>query len=827
MSKISPMLWSLCLLLALLVSAPAATIYVAITGSDTAGDGTEGNPYRTIQKGIDAAAMSGDTVQVGAGTYREIIVWDSKSLTLQGAGAGSTIIDGDVDRDGQGDDTCLEMFNVPETACLTGFTIQHGRNAEDLGGGGMTLYDSHATLANNNFTNNDTPYDGGGGVRIDDSDATLINNTFTGNHASSGGAIYMEGSTATLIGNTFTNNSCKNYGGGIGIFGGCGGTTLTQNSITNNETNSSDKAGGVSIRSGNITVTNNTIAENDGTGLLIREKSVTVTNNTIANNQGDGLHVSGGYKALIANCILWGNGGNGDLVEATAIYSDIGVGGTGDNGNISEDPRFVGGSNYHLSIDSPCINTGTNAAQGLPDNDIDGEPRILYGVVDMGADEVSHLMDLQPDLWVQQGDTWLGDNIYNTHGANQTTTIELISGETALFPAKLVNDGTSPDSYVITGPGGDPHWNVEYYSGVSVDPGAEVTANVTGSGWVISNLAAGASVDFLIAVTPDVNTEGSNHTLVTATSNADATQLDAIKAITNATLPPNLQPDLWIQQEIWQGDNIYNGDGTDQTGACMVYLEETAVYQAQLENDGEETETYWIKGPPGAGNWNVDYYWGSSVREDRKVTQWVIRPQGWKLRNVPAGGVRQFLITVTPGAAATGDFSVQVFAESGQYSDQRDCILAVTSLHPTADLWIKRGPTFIGDDIYSDDGTDQYTRQRVTAGATAKFYGRLYNDGDEVGDFWLKHLSPLDPDYTVEYYWGAKLIENRKVTQWVMRPQGWRLFNVPPGGMRQFLITVTPNSRVASGDTCATTVRAEADGDPTNLDTIQGIVRVK
>jgi Right handed beta helix region/Protein of unknown function (DUF1565) len=46
----------------------AATIYVATTGNDTTGDGSLGNPYRTIQKAHDVA-NAGDTILVRGGTY--------------------------------------------------------------------------------------------------------------------------------------------------------------------------------------------------------------------------------------------------------------------------------------------------------------------------------------------------------------------------------------------------------------------------------------------------------------------------------------------------------------------------------------------------------------------------------------------------------------------------------------------------------------------------------------------------------------------------------------------------------------------------------------
>ncbi|MCK4681191.1 right-handed parallel beta-helix repeat-containing protein, partial [bacterium] len=49
--------------------------------------------HTTIQAAIDAAASSGDVIYVAAGTYREQLKIDGKSLDLVGAGIGSTIVE--------------------------------------------------------------------------------------------------------------------------------------------------------------------------------------------------------------------------------------------------------------------------------------------------------------------------------------------------------------------------------------------------------------------------------------------------------------------------------------------------------------------------------------------------------------------------------------------------------------------------------------------------------------------------------------------------------------------------------------------------------------
>ena len=68
------------------VSAWAADWYVATTGSDTNGDGSQGNPWQTIGHAVGQASAS-DTINVAAGTYAEQLTID-KPLTLSGPNAG-------------------------------------------------------------------------------------------------------------------------------------------------------------------------------------------------------------------------------------------------------------------------------------------------------------------------------------------------------------------------------------------------------------------------------------------------------------------------------------------------------------------------------------------------------------------------------------------------------------------------------------------------------------------------------------------------------------------------------------------------------------------
>ena len=72
---------------------------------------------------------------------------------------------------------------------------------------------------------------------------------------------------------------------------------------------------------------------------------------------------------------------------------------------IDTDPLYADNANkdFHLTWNSPCRNTGDNSAV-TECHDIERDPRIAFGTVDMGADEFyTHL------YWT--GDATAGGNI--------------------------------------------------------------------------------------------------------------------------------------------------------------------------------------------------------------------------------------------------------------------------------------------------------------------------------------------------------------------------------------------------------------------------------
>ena len=346
----------------------------------------------TIQAGLDSCADN-DIVLVGSGTYIENIIWPNTQgiHLISELGPEATIIDGDSNGSVVG-----ITIGVDSATLIRGFTIQNGHT--DQGGGIFCGGNSSPSLTNVTISGNTAGH--GGGIYCSNSSPRLENVTISGNtasglYASSGGGIYCENSSPSLTNVTISGNTTGSPGGsrGGGIF--CGGNSspsLTNVTISGNTSNmlgggifcgnsspslenvtiSGNTAGGgagIFCSNSSPSLTNVTISGNTaggGGGIYCSDNSspsltnVTISGNT-ATNAGGGIWCSNSSPSLV-NCILWNDTPPEIYIvsgSATATYSDI-QGGWPGTGNIDEDPVFVSGplSDYHLSLNSPCIDAG-------------------------------------------------------------------------------------------------------------------------------------------------------------------------------------------------------------------------------------------------------------------------------------------------------------------------------------------------------------------------------------------------------------------------------------------------------------------------------------
>jgi len=344
--------------------------------------------FKTIQEAMDAAS-GGDEIWVKKGTYNlssQINV--DKAVGIYGGFSG-----GETKRDERnpstnvtkidGKSSVYHCFYATSDATLDGLTITGGNS------------------------DGSWPDNSGGGIFIDKSSPVINNCIISENSAAFGGGIFNSNCTTTIISCTITKNIAETSGGGM--------------------YNSSSSSA----------ITNSIISENSasfGGGLYNQKSSPTITNCTISGNTatggGGGIRNKESSSPTINNCVLWENTANdgpqiyNDESSSPAItYCNIQDGYEG-QGNINNDPLFTDSSSndLHLKATSPCIDKGNNNALNLPDNDFEGDGRILDGNndgianVDMGVDEYVFIdtdSDGLPDDWEI---TYFGDLSQSSNG---------------------------------------------------------------------------------------------------------------------------------------------------------------------------------------------------------------------------------------------------------------------------------------------------------------------------------------------------------------------------------------------------------------------------
>jgi hypothetical protein len=258
-------------------------------------------------------------------------------------------------------------------------------------------------------------------------DSVVSRNTFLGNGSGSGGGVYCN--YGAISNCTITCNTNTYRGGGVFVNYAAArvvGCTIAQNVSRDGAGLYADAAliERCVIASNNMSVVASEVA---GGGATIRNailRSCGIWANR--GNGGGGVYMHTGYaNSRIENCTIVGNSANtsgggvrmdaGTATNTIVYFNDAATGDdiggsvtnfgyscspvlTGGAGNNPADPSFVANGigyglshqvgDYHLQGGSPCANTGANSDWMTSATDLEGNSRILSGVVNMGAYEL-------------------------------------------------------------------------------------------------------------------------------------------------------------------------------------------------------------------------------------------------------------------------------------------------------------------------------------------------------------------------------------------------------------------------------------------------------
>jgi len=131
----------------------------------------------------------------------------------------------------------------------------------------------------------------------------------------------------------------------------------------------------------------------------------------------------------------------------------------------------------------------------------------------------------RPDNQIATGTTYVGNDIYNATGTNQTKTLKAAVGKTVTFRIRIENDGSGTDPLTVLGGGSGKGYTVTYFSGTT-----NVTGKVVAGTYKIS-LGVGASVVLRMTVKVGLSAVVSRSILVKTSADHQPTRLDAGKAV--------------------------------------------------------------------------------------------------------------------------------------------------------------------------------------------------------------------------------------------------------------------------------------------------------
>jgi hypothetical protein len=319
-----------------------AQVYVSTTGSDATGNGSSGNPYRTIVYGVQQAPAGG-TVLVNGGVYNEASeVFIGKALTLQKNGTTPVIIDA-INRNGP--EVGKYMIGIVNTSNVTvnGLTLKNcignGAKAFYVLGSGNNITIQHCEIENigwiaNNLTtlppNNGTIANA---IRVEGSSALPITNiSLQNNHVFNCAAGWAEAVTVTgnVDGFSITGNSVHaisnigivaagNYATGAPAnFNQCRNGIINGNEVFHCMSGIATSAGIYIDGAINCTVEKNRVHHNGGGISVGAEVPAPVGSNAVS---GHIIRNNLVYENSIAG-IFWGSSTTGNSISNSHFYNN-------------------------------------------------------------------------------------------------------------------------------------------------------------------------------------------------------------------------------------------------------------------------------------------------------------------------------------------------------------------------------------------------------------------------------------------------------------------------------------------------------------------------
>lgn len=438
-----------------------------------------------------------------------------------------------------------------------------------------------------------------------------------------------------------------------------------------------------------------------------------------------GLHLVAGHVYYYT---VWAKNGAGlwsppgisgaiTVVEASEI-----IGALVDSGGVSADARKS--TNYML-VDS--------MGQFVVSSSSNDKSTVQHGYWN------GNLTSIQPDLWARLSTAanYTGNDIYEKSPVTQVFNQSGSLNNTIRYYVVVQNDSKKNGTVNVKGNTGANGWQVIYRDAADKD----ITSAVSAGNWQTPELASGATYRISVLMTPTSNiTSGSMKVTVNASSMAEPILTDAISITASSQWA---KPDILgrpTPASVYIGSNIYEAVPVTQICSQAATFCQTVSYRIHIENDGNASGIFSLKGTAGANGWLVVYKDGNGS----DVTSSVISG-AYRTSALAAGGSCNLTVYVTPQKSITSaNMNLQVTAStitSPVISDSFAFNTSSTWAKP--DMYARPSTTelYTGIGIYEMTPVIQKCSMTTDIGKSAVYTVRVKNNGNTPARFYISGSS--------------------------------------------------------------------------------------
>ncbi len=281
---------------------------------------------------------------------------------------------------------------------------------------------------------------------------------------------------------------------------------------------------------------------------------------------------------------------------------------------------------------------------------------------------------------------FVGDDIYNEDGQDQTVNSFATPSRKATFLAQIQNEGDSDARFLLksalsqtTG------WQVHYFL---EDTGDEIPVSIeTETGWQTPLIEPGNSIEVRIEITPDTDVRSNDQLVISLLARTSDFACDVVKAI--ATRSSRVDALIGVLEDHeYVGHEIYNETGANQTIRQSVAdsASNTMNFAVQVRNDANVAVPIRLKAPAENADWTIQYF--DALEQGNEITTDITSSTGWVTPTVEPGQTYEIRFQVSPNTTASATTSTEfaIRAEAADSSTEADVVKASVGIQNIAAL---------------------------------------------------------------------------------------------------------------------------------------------